>query len=85
MLCPATKDDFGYTSVDPQTLASEMARCMNDQALLDRFGTTARERCRRLFAWDVVIEYYEAILSGKNPNVRLTDLDATSLEASGAQ
>jgi glycosyltransferase involved in cell wall biosynthesis len=85
MLCPATKDDFGYTSVDPQTLASEMARCMKDQALLDRLGTTARERCRRLFAWDVVVEYYEAILSGAKPNVRLTDLDATSLEASGAQ
>jgi glycosyltransferase involved in cell wall biosynthesis len=85
MLCPAAKDDLGYTHVDPQALADEMARCMNDRPLLDRLGETARERCRKLFAWDIVIEYYEAILSGAKANVRLTDLDTPSLEASGAQ
>jgi glycosyltransferase involved in cell wall biosynthesis len=87
MLCPAAKDDFGYTSVDPQVMAGEMARCMKDRAALDRLGAAARERCRRLFAWDVVVGYYEAILAGKNPNVRITDPDApkASLQISGSK
>jgi glycosyltransferase involved in cell wall biosynthesis len=87
MLCPAAKDDFGYTTVDPQVLASEMARWMNDRAALERMGTAARERCRRLFAWDVVVGYYEAILSGKDPNVQMADLDASkmSLRISGTK
>jgi glycosyltransferase involved in cell wall biosynthesis len=87
MLCPAAKDDFGYTTVDPQVLANEMARCMNDRAALKRLGIAARERCRKLFAWEVVVGYYEAILSGKNPNVRITDPEAprVNLQISGSK
>ena len=85
MLCPATKDDFGYTTVDPKVLANEMARGMKDHSLLERLGATAHERCRKLFAWDVVIEYYEAILSGTSPVVQKADPDAPSLKVSSAQ
>jgi glycosyltransferase involved in cell wall biosynthesis len=76
MLCPAKKDDFGYTTVDPQVLAAAMARCVTDRTALSQLGATARERCRRLFDWPVVVGYYEAILSGANPDVQITDPDA---------
>jgi glycosyltransferase involved in cell wall biosynthesis len=76
-LCPATKDDLGYTHVDPQTLAVEMARCIRDRALLDRLGATAKERWRKLFTWQLVAGYYEAILSGEIPDIRITDRDTS--------
>lgn len=75
-LCDASKDSIGYTRVDPQHLAEEMARCMRDRALLARQGATARERWRKYFTWQVVAGYYEDILSGKTPEVRVTDLQA---------
>jgi glycosyltransferase involved in cell wall biosynthesis len=76
LLCEATKDSRGYTRVDPANLAREMARCMKDQAMLSRLGTTGRERWRKHFTWQVVAGYYEDILSGKTPDVRITEFDA---------
>jgi glycosyltransferase involved in cell wall biosynthesis len=75
VLCTAIKDARGYTRVDPEVLAQEMSRCMKDQKLLSRLGATARERWRRHFTWQLVAGYYEAILSGRNPDVRITDPD----------
>ena len=43
ILCEASKDDRGYTRVDPAKLADAMARCMNDRERLSRFGAAARE------------------------------------------
>lgn len=76
-LCEAAKDRLGYTRVDPGTLAGEMARCMRDRAVLSRRGAIARERWRRHFTWQVVAGYYEDILAGKTPDVRITDLEAS--------
>jgi glycosyltransferase involved in cell wall biosynthesis len=73
VLCDATKDAQGYIRVDPQTLALEMSRCMQDQNMLSRLATTARERWRRHFTWQIVAGYYEAILSGKIPAVRIVN------------
>jgi glycosyltransferase involved in cell wall biosynthesis len=81
LLCEAVKDDLGYTRVDPRILAQEMTRCMRDRALLTRLGTTARERWRKYFTWQVVAGYYENILSGNVPDVRITDLQAFVQEA----
>lgn len=75
VLCAGTKDPRGYTRVDPEMLAQEMSRCMKDQKLLSRLGATARERWRRHFTWQLVAGYYEAILSGRNPDVRIADPD----------
>ena len=74
MLCEAAKDSYGYTRVDPQTLAAEMARCMKDRERLNRLGVTARERWRNYFTWTIVTEYYEDILAGRTPDVRITEL-----------
>ncbi len=73
MLCEAAKDGRGYTRVDPTTLAREMAGCMRDREKLSRLGATARERWRNCFTWKVVAGYYEDILAGKTPNVRITE------------
>jgi glycosyltransferase involved in cell wall biosynthesis len=75
ILCEATKDDRGYTRVDPGTLADAMARCMKDRERLSRLGATARERWRRCFAWKIVAGYYEDILAGRTPNVRITETE----------
>jgi glycosyltransferase involved in cell wall biosynthesis len=74
ILCEAAKDSYGYTRVDPQTLAAEMARCMKHRETLIRLGATARERWRNYFTWTIVTEYYEDILAGRTPDVRITEL-----------
>jgi len=77
LLCDATKDTLGYIRVDPQAMAFEMARCMKDRNRLSLLGATAREKWRRHFTWEVVAGYYEAILSGKDPDVRIMDSDSS--------
>jgi glycosyltransferase involved in cell wall biosynthesis len=74
MLCEAAKDSRGYTRVDPETLAREMAGCMKDREGLSRLGATARERWRNYFTWKVVAGYYEDILAGRTPDVQITEL-----------
>jgi glycosyltransferase involved in cell wall biosynthesis len=74
ILCEAAKDDRGYTCVDPGTLADAMERCMKDRETLSRFGATAHERWRDCFAWRVVAGYYEDILAGRTPDVRITEI-----------
>jgi len=75
ILCKATKDDLGYTRVDPGTLAEAMARCMKDRERLSSLGATARERWRNCFAWKMVAGYYEDILAGRTPNVQITKIN----------
>jgi glycosyltransferase involved in cell wall biosynthesis len=84
-LCEAEKDSRGYTRVDPRNLAQAMARCMSDCAVLSRLGATGRERWRKHFTWHVVAGYYEDILSGKNPDVRITDLQSPDQQAQSEQ
>lgn len=74
MLCEAARDARGYTRVDPATLAREMMRCMKDREGLSRLGATARERWRSYFTWAVVAGYYEDILAGRTPDLRITEL-----------
>ena len=71
MLCPASKDNRGYTSVDPEILAIRIARCMKDREGLRQLGAVARERWRTQFTWKVVAGYYEDILAGRTPDVRI--------------
>jgi glycosyltransferase involved in cell wall biosynthesis len=73
ILCDAAKDDRGYTRVDPATLAVAMARCVKDRDGLGRLSATARQRWRSYFAWKVVAGYYEDILAGRIPDVRITE------------
>jgi glycosyltransferase involved in cell wall biosynthesis len=69
IICPAIKDDRGYTRVDSKVLADEMRRCMRDPDMLIQLGTTARRRWRQHFTWRIVASQYEAILSGCTSDV----------------
>jgi glycosyltransferase involved in cell wall biosynthesis len=73
ILCEAAKDEHGYTRVDPATLAVAMASCVKDRDGLSRLGATARQRWHDHFTWKVVAGYYEDILAGRTPNVRIME------------
>jgi glycosyltransferase involved in cell wall biosynthesis len=64
VICPATRDARGYTRVDPEVLAREMKRLMDDRDLGVQLGRTGRERWRREFTWQSIAPRYEAILRG---------------------
>jgi glycosyltransferase involved in cell wall biosynthesis len=85
LLCEAAKDSRGYTRVDPQNLAKAMTSCMSDSAMLSSLGATGRDRWRKHFTWQVVAGYYEDILSGKKPDVRITDLQSPHQQAQREQ
>ncbi len=65
MICPAPKDERGYTRVDPAVLAREMGRCMGAPDMLARIGAAGKESWRRSFTWQAIAPQYEAILSGR--------------------
>jgi glycosyltransferase involved in cell wall biosynthesis len=67
VICPAAKDARGYTRVEPEVLAREMARLLKDRDLRMRLGRTGRERWRREFTWESIAPRYEAILRGSAP------------------
>jgi glycogen synthase len=46
---------------DPAALANAMTQLLGDPATADRMGLSARERARRLFAWDRCIDEYERL------------------------
>lgn len=83
LLCEAAKDSKGYTRVDPAMLADAMARCLRDRDRLANLGATARERWRNHFTWKIVAGYYEDILSGRIPDVRIREIGRDGKVASG--
>jgi glycosyltransferase involved in cell wall biosynthesis len=64
VICPAPKNERGYTQVDPDVLAREMQRCMNEPQLLIRLGKNAKTAWLRQFTWQAIAPRYEAILGG---------------------
>jgi len=63
IVCPATKDSYGYSHVDPPTLAEAMAAAMNNPSLLARLGLAGRKSWEERFTWEKIASQYEAILS----------------------
>ena len=66
IICPAARDERGYTQVDPDVLAREMRQCMDDPHLLARLGETGRTTWLRQFTWQAIAPRYEAILTGQS-------------------
>jgi len=64
VICPAPKDDRGYTRADARQFGEEMKRLMDAPAELDAFGKVARERWEKQFTWAKITDRYEAILRG---------------------
>jgi glycosyltransferase involved in cell wall biosynthesis len=69
IICPAEKDERGYTRVDPAVLAREMERCMDAPDMLARIGAIGKERWRHLFTWQTIARQYESILMGGRSSV----------------
>lgn len=65
VICPAPRDERGYTRVEPMVLAREMASLMADPQRLRVLGETAHRRWSESFSWQHIARRYEAILRGE--------------------
>jgi len=70
-ICPAPKDERGYTRADPQQFAAEMKRLMDEPEALSEVGRVAREQWMKQFTWARIAERYESILRGSEAEHRL--------------
>lgn len=70
VICPAGRDERGYTKVEPAALAERMSSLASDRGRLAALGEAGREAWRRRFTWDAIAVQYEAILdsvANENP------------------
>jgi len=58
-ICPAEKDEKGYTRVEPMLLAHHMEQMMCDPNLLKRLGDTGKRNWQEKFTWATIAEQYE--------------------------
>jgi glycosyltransferase involved in cell wall biosynthesis len=65
VVCPAPRDERGYTRADPAELARAIAALADRPAHLQALGNTGRQRWRDNFTWQVIAQRYEAILAGR--------------------
>ena len=59
--CESSRDDRGYTRVEPGVLAGEMRRCMDDPQRLRQLGERGRAAWRAHFTWTGIAARYEAL------------------------
>lgn len=64
VICPAPKDERGYTRADAAQFGAEMKRLMESAAQLEELGAVARNRWQEQFTWASIADRYEAILRG---------------------
>ncbi|MCU4181256.1 glycosyltransferase family 4 protein [Bosea sp. BH3] len=63
-VCPAEKDERGYTRVDPSVLAEHVQSLLDDHDRRRRLGAAGRAAWRQDFNWAAIAPRYEAILRG---------------------
>jgi glycosyltransferase involved in cell wall biosynthesis len=68
IICPAAKDERGYTRVAPQGLAEAIAAAMAQPDNLIALGQAGRKNWAERFTWSRIALQYEAILAGALPN-----------------
>lgn len=67
VVCPAKKDEKGYTRVDPAVLAEHMSRLAKDRSCLSGLGANGRKSWSERFTWDkIALEYEKVFSSGEN-------------------
>ena len=64
MICPAPKDERGFTRVNPRLLANAIESVMGRRAELRQMGEHARNIWSREFTWTVIAARYEHVLQG---------------------
>ena len=65
-LCSAAKDAHGFTRVDPDVLAVEITKMLDDAELRRCLGAAGREAWRTTFNWAAIARRYETILKGQH-------------------
>lgn len=66
VICPAPKDDRGYTRVDPKELGNAIKALMRTPAELESLGQTGRKTWSEKFTWAAITRRYEQILLGNS-------------------
>ncbi|WP_029621153.1 glycosyltransferase family 4 protein [Pseudorhizobium marinum] len=64
IICPAAKDERGYTRVSPAVLAREIAKSIEDPEKLDLLGAAGHAAWKERFTWDAIATRYEVLLRG---------------------
>ena len=64
VICPASRDERGYTHVDPEVLAEHIARLAADPAARAKLSEAGRRNWSEKYTWDLITDRYEAILAG---------------------
>jgi len=65
IICPAQKDKFGYTRIDPAVLASKIDYLLSEPAQRQALSQAGRQAWRDTYNWGAISRRYEAILSGE--------------------
>jgi L-malate glycosyltransferase len=63
VVCPAARDERGYTQVDPAILAEKISSLAANPALLASLGKTGRQASLERFTWEKIVDQYEAIFA----------------------
>lgn len=66
IICPAEKDERGYTRAAPPVIAAQIARLIEDPATLSALGKAGQDAWRERFTWAAITKRYEAILIGSS-------------------
>lgn len=62
IVCPADKDERGYTRAVPEVLSREIAKAIESPDRLAALGKVGRDVWRERYTWDTITTQYEAIL-----------------------
>lgn len=62
VICPAQRDERGYTRVDPTVLAEYMSELASDKSHLSQLGAAGRKSWLERFTWDKIVIEYEKVL-----------------------
>lgn len=60
-ICPATRDQKGYTRVAPVVLAEHMSRLAADRDRLNRLGAAGKKNWAEGFTWEKIVLEYEKV------------------------
>jgi len=65
VICPASKDERGYTRVDPLVLSGAVEDLMAKPEELSKLGKTAKQTWSEKYTWFAIAKRYEQILANK--------------------
>ncbi|EJN00870.1 glycosyltransferase family 4 protein [Herbaspirillum sp. YR522] len=67
VICPAPKDERGYTRVNPVELGRAIVGLMAKPEVLRAMGQTGRQNWSARYTWFAIAKQYERILAGQRP------------------